>query len=75
MRVTTLQTMRRKLPACVRRDRSARTVEPQRSVSHVLPRSLIHLFCRLSLLISDETVLHSGENDVHILRHENVLLC
>ena len=54
MRVTTLQTMRRKPPACVRRDRSARTGEPQRSVSCALPRSLIHSFCRLSLLISDE---------------------
>ena len=67
MRVTTLQTMRRKPPAYVRRDRSARTGEPQRSVSCALPRSLIHSFCRLPLLISDETVLHSGQNDIYIL--------
>ena len=46
--------MRPKRPACVRRDRSARTGEPQRSVSRTLPRSLIHSFCRLSPLISDE---------------------
>ena len=48
-RVTTLRTMRRKLPACVRRDRSALTGEPQRSVSPALPPSQSHLFCRLSL--------------------------